>query len=477
MVRTSVIIEAGCDRPAATGQSRNRPLTRGLFGALVLVGGLTACAPHPSNSPPDRAELAVAVLPPIKRFARPHPVAPRISNIDIARDFLDLHFQLESGTQLPVFTRFDRPIRLRISGNPSAGMRPDLEALLARLRSEAGIAIALTNADDAEITLEAVPRRAILRASPGAACFVVPNVASLAEFRRNKRQARTSWADLRQRQRLAIIVPNDVSPQETRDCLHEELAQAIGPLNDLYRLPNSIFNDDNIHTVLTGFDMLILRASYAPELRTGMTRSEVATRLPAILARLNPAGERLPARPLPATPRSWIRALEGALAPNRPRHARLPSAYRAAAIARDLGWRDHRRAFNHYVLGRILQAEDPDLAQQHFTTALQVMAGGRDSPILRARIAAQMAAYDLSQGDGAQALARLRPAIPVAARAENAGLLATLMLQEAEARYQLGQRARAHALVLDSQGWARYGFGPDWGSHRAIVTAAQRQSN
>jgi len=34
------------------------------------------------------------------------------------------------------------------------------------------------------------------------------------------------------------------SPQEVRDCLHEELAQALGPLNDLYRLPDSVFNDD-----------------------------------------------------------------------------------------------------------------------------------------------------------------------------------------------------------------------------------------
>ncbi len=44
-----------------------------------------------------------------------------------------------------------------------------------------------------------------------------------------------------------------------RDCLHEELAQALGPLNDLYRLSNSVFNDDNFHSVLTGFDMEMLR--------------------------------------------------------------------------------------------------------------------------------------------------------------------------------------------------------------------------
>ena len=54
-----------------------------------------------------------------------------------------------------------------------------------------------------------------------------------------------------------------------RDCLHEELAQAMGPLNDLYELSDSVFNDDNFHTVLTGFDMLVLRLHYAPELANG----------------------------------------------------------------------------------------------------------------------------------------------------------------------------------------------------------------
>ena len=50
---------------------------------------------------------------------------------------------------------------------------------------------------------------------------------------------------------MAVFLPGDVSPQEIRDCLHEELAQALGPVNDLYRLTDSVFNDDNFNTVLT----------------------------------------------------------------------------------------------------------------------------------------------------------------------------------------------------------------------------------
>ncbi len=86
-----------------------------------------------------------------------------------------------------------------------------------------------------------------------------------------------------EREKAAIFVPADTSPQEVRDCLHEELAQAMGPLNDLYQLPNSVFNDDNFNTVLTSFDMMMLRMHYAPELHSGMTQAEVAGRLPGML--------------------------------------------------------------------------------------------------------------------------------------------------------------------------------------------------
>ena len=48
-------------------------------------------------------------------------------------------------------------------------------------------------------------------------------------------------------------------------------------------------------------------------------------------------------------------------------------------------------------------------------------------------------------------------------------LLATLMLVKAEALEALGNPAAAAALRLDSQPWARYGFGPD-----SVVKARMR---
>ncbi|MEX0351595.1 MAG: DUF2927 domain-containing protein [Paracoccaceae bacterium] len=432
---------------------------RFLFPFVMFLAG---CAASSVRDTPTRAQLSPAPLPPMKSFSAARPSAPVRSNANIAADFLALHFELESGRELPIFTRFDQPITLRVTGAPPESLQSDLSQLLDRLRREAGINIRQVSDSSANITIEAVSREEIRRALPHAACFVVPNVASLAEFRSKRRKPETNWALLRERRQLGIFLPNDVSPQEVRDCLHEELAQAIGPLNDLYRLPDSVFNDDNVHTVLTGFDMLILRASYDPALRNGMTRDEVAAALPGILARQNPRGVRVAERPISKTPRSWIDATQTALGPGATQRQRHRAANDAARIAQQQGWTDHRRAFSHYILGRMVQADDAETAQQHYRSALYYLSQTPGTDLQTAYVITQTAAYALANGQPQEARKQIGPQLQVAQRAENAALLSTLMLLDAEALELQGQRDKAEDVRLDSLGWARYGFGSDW---------------
>lgn len=429
---------------------------------LCLGMALAACNSVPLEDMPTRAQISDSTLPPMKAFATPRPSPPSRSNANIAADFLALHFELESGRKLETFTRFEAPITVRVTGKPPASLNPDLNRLLTRFRREAGIDIRQITHGAANITIEAVSRAEIRRALPAAACFVVPNVSSLDEFRRDRRKPKTNWSVLRERTRLGVFVPYDSSPQELRDCLHEELAQALGPLNDLYRLPDSVFNDDNVHTVLTGFDMLILRATYAPELRSGMTQGQVAARLPAILSRLNPTGDSLPPQPVSVTPRAWIEAVQTALGPDASAVARRNAANTAAQIALQQGWQDHRRAFSHYMLGRIMQVTDPDAAQQQFRAARQYLDRNPATRLHAAHVVTQTAAYAVATGNGAQALAEIEPMLDVAAGSENAALLSTLMLLKAEALDLTGRSQEADAVRLDSLGWARYGFGSDW---------------
>jgi hypothetical protein len=435
-------------------------MIRAAFVSLALV--LAGCASAPLEDTPTRAPAMESALPPMKAFSSPRPSAPARSNANIAQDFLSLHFELESGRALPAFTRFETPITVRVTGRQPASLGPDLARLLSRMRHEAGLDIRQVSGKDANITIEVVSRADIQRALPHAACFVVPNVSSLNEYRRNRRSAATDWSKLRSREKLAIFLPGDTSPQELRDCLHEELAQAVGPLNDLYRLPDSVFNDDNVHTVLTGFDMLVLRATYAPELRTGMSRTEVAARLPAILARENPRGQGIPARAISPTPRDWVQTLQTVHAPGASPATRRAAANKAVQIAQRQGWRDHRSAFSQYMVGRMTQAFDPALAQRYYNAALRDLSNSPDAGLYRSYITAQTAAYAIATGNGSTALAQIRPALDVARKHENAALLSTLMLLQAEAIELAGNPQKAAQVRLDSLGWARYGFGSDW---------------
>lgn len=435
------------------------------FVALSLVAG---CAGRPApEMATRRSEVLPDFLPPMKSFAdhSGEGVTPALrANSDMARDFLDLAFRLESGRPLAVMSRFEGPISLRVVGGEGlATLGPDLSALLSRLRREAGISIARVPATDAQasITIEVLRRDELRRTVPSAACFVVPDVSSWQEFLRYRNSDRVDWTRLTVRRRIAIFLPGDVSPQEARDCLHEELAQGLGPLNDLYRLPDSVFNDDNFHTVLTGFDMLMLRAYYAPELSSGMRREEVARRLPAILARLNPAGERVAPRPAPETPRAWIAAIEEALGPSTGAEARRAAARRAVEIARAAGLGDGRLAFSLYALGRLSLGGETDIALASFLQARQIYAARPETAVQAAHVSMQLAAFALSAGQSDGALALVKGALPAAARSQNAALLATLLLIKAEALARMGRTAEARAVRLDSLGWARYGFGSD----------------
>jgi hypothetical protein len=441
--------------------------------ALLLTLLLGACGSTAPDDTPTRAIIADSTLPPMKSFGAPSPIRPLYSNTDIARDFLDLAFELESGRALPVLTRFETPVTVRVTGAPPASLAPDLARLIQRLRTEAGINISQSQSPSANITIEAVSRDEIRRVLPQAACFVVPNVSSLTEYRKYRRAQKTNWVDLDVREKMAIFLPNDASPQEVRDCMHEELAQALGPLNDLYRLSDSIFNDDNIHTVLTGFDMIILRAYYAPELHSGMTRDQVAARLPDILRRINPAGARAGSSATQETPRTWINAIQSALGPGTSVSGRRTAAKQALNIAQTQGWHDNRTAFSHYVYGRLVQSEDPDAAFDHFIAADRIYAQRADAKLHRAYVATQVAAYAVSDGEGALALRILDPYIPVASQYENAALLATLMLLRAEALDLAGRAGDAKAVRVDSLGWARYGFGPDWAVRAKMTEIAQ----
>ena len=71
----------------------------------------------------------------------------------------------------------------------------------------------------------------------------------------------------------------------------------------------------------------------------------------------------------------------------------------------------------------------------------------------------QLAAFALSANDPAQAMTLTNRALPAAMAAENASLLATILMIRAEALDALGRGQEARTVRNDSLAWGRYGFG------------------
>lgn len=402
------------------------------------------------------------------------PLGVARSNADLTRDFLDLTFRLENGDRLPRLLKYDGPVRIALRSPGLATYGPELTGLVRRIRREARIDIGITDTPaEAQIHVWAVSRASISRIFPGAACFIVPGVTSWEEFRDppGGRQV-TMWSNLERLSVTSIFIPADSTPQDTRDCLHEEMAQALGPANDLYRLPDTVFNDDNFHSVLTPFDMLMLRTLYDAALPAGIGREEAAGRVRAILDRVNPAGRGLPKTDRAPASVAWKTAIEGALnRRNNPRR-RQASAVRAVTLAQGMTPRDHRLGLSLLTLGRILAPNDlpaaKSLFERAYSTYTETLGEG---DVHLAHVALHLALVALKEGDLEGAIALSQAHTQVARAAENAVVLSGLLAIESEALLALGQVDAARNVRVDSLAWARYAFGDENGN----IARAQAQ--
>ncbi|MDB5665120.1 MAG: ATP-dependent transcriptional regulator [Cypionkella sp.] len=432
---------------------------------LIAVLGLSACMSAPQaqvSKNYTEASTNGLGLPTMQNFAAVAATRPTRSNAEIAHDFLNLEFRMESGRAIAHFSRFDGPITVQLNGDVPTSANAEMSRVINRLRDEAGLPVSFAKAgDNPSITIEFQPRAQMVKVVPMAACFVVPRVQSWAEYKAERNGPKVDWTTMTSREHVAIFVPSDAAPQEIRDCLNEETAQALGPLNDLYQLTDSVFNDDNFNSVLTGSDMLTLRVHYAPELRNGMNEAEAAKYVPGVLARLNPAGNFSGRDFEEMAPRSWVAAVEGAFGPRGGAASRLRASDLMLSIALAQGWHDSRLAFSYYAKGRSMASAQPAEAVAALSKAAAIYRSIPGAQVHVAHVDMQLAAIALAAGQPGQAIAFSDRAIPVAKRAENASLLATLMLIKAEAMQNTGRVDEAKVLRLDSLGWARYGFGSE----------------
>jgi len=449
-------------RPLRSAKRSGKILS--LLSGFVIASSLSACMQSDPEVTAARASSATIDLPladPVPGLSDPVPRAALPDNSHLGRDFMELTFYLESGRALPRFTRFEGPVSITLSGNAPRVAATELGRLVSRLQREAGLNVTTKPGNANTINVQFVPKATMRRAVPNVACFVVPNVTDWADYRAARGTARTDWAQLSVRQHATVFIPEPATPQEIRDCLHEEISQGLGPVNDLYRLPDTVWNDDNFHTVLTRFDMAVLRATYDPALHSGMSRPEVLSVLPGVLARTNPRGGQMRGLREDPTPRSYVQAITRALGASSGDAGRRSAAAKATQIAAAQGWQDSRAAFAWFALGRLSLKTDPQMALRAFMNAGAIYRRTPGAGIQAAHVDMQLAAFALASGRAQDAIQLVNRSLSPAIAGENAALMATLYMIRAEGYDQLGNAAQSHQARLDMAQWARYGFGSD----------------
>ncbi|MEO0360549.1 MAG: DUF2927 domain-containing protein [Pseudomonadota bacterium] len=382
----------------------------------------------------------------------------------LVEDFVELNLTGEWDREFDRLLRWEDPVRVALVGPELEAYRGDVEALVGLIDDAApGLDIAVAQPGGrGQITIRTAPRAEMKAVDESALCFITPYGLDWRAYVDERAGGEDEWAGLQSFEAMTIFIPAYSAPQVFRACFVEEIMQALGPSNDLYRLEDSGFNDDEVHLAPTAFDLLMLRVLYDDALEIDMTPTETR-----------------------AAARRALRRIVDDRGPRRPRYrSRYDKEFQTThffadiadevemrreligislAFAEDFAEDDHRRGealrsaayfeLAHGTLNAAIGYAREAVAQ--FAETLPA-----DSARL-ARTRADLAYFLLLDRKFAAAIALLDEAEPVlAAHAKEADLASALRLK-AIALVGAGRSPEAREAARDAVAWAAYVFGAD----------------
>ena len=353
---------------------------RPLLVPLLALGA--ACMP--AREAPEQAAAAheapatqqvapaVAVKPAFPELGAALPAGHTgFDNATLARLFTSLSHDVEWGARRRHLVRYEGPISVGLEGPGGADHIPFIDGFLAQLERNSGVAIARA-AGPANLHIRLVEGARFDALLPTASCIVAQGDMSWDVFAANPSHhgARALLAAERLEQ-TTIFIPRTAPPYLVRNCLLEEIPQALGLANDLYGLGPSIFNDDAAHLWPTKLDYLMLRVLYAPEMVTGLDRRETEARALVVLNRINPAGISAPPLPL-LRQRSlgdWPELIQKVFSRGASERAVQDYAQKALTIVEAHAPMSAQHCHTLITAGRVLSRPEPERALQLFDLA------------------------------------------------------------------------------------------------------------
>ncbi|MBY8976934.1 DUF2927 domain-containing protein [Rhodobacteraceae bacterium NNCM2] len=428
-----------------------------VLGALAL---LAACGSVGREGPPGTASKPAL---PVTGAAIPAG-STNWSNASLAAIFTELTHGLEWGASRPALVRYEEPVRVAMEGPGSGDYTAFLDLYLHELRSQTGIDIQ-REAEGANLHVRFVDGARFAEVFPGISCVVAPGDLNWRRFRKDPdryggRELETSFHQTQS----TIFIPQTAAPFRVRSCLIEEVAQALGPANDLYGLGPSIFNDDAAHIWPTQIDYLMLRVLYQPEMQTGLSRQETERAAKQVLDRLNPGGVGAPPLKLdqPRQLSAWRKTHQEIFAKGQPGG----SSRAAATRSRNLAAR-HAPGTNYHchslrTLGRIEARTAPADALATLREAEKVCTEVHGPDDVRLALIGLDRAIALSrQGSYVDTLDELARHEASLAAHEHDERLVTLYNLRARAYLTRNEGAESSIARSMARSWAAYAYGQD----------------
>lgn len=227
---------------------------------------------------------------------------------DLSRNFLAIAFHEEFSDRGGALIARPREVRLqrwtgpvRIAVDFGASVSEDrrqrdlteIRRLTGSLASLAGLPVSLVTASaNFRIVIDNPRERSAIGARllafmPGASAGAVRSVAAMKADVYCTVFANTNGKSSTY-DRAFVVIRAELPDLMRRSCLHEEIAQGFGLINDSPKARPSIFNDNEEFALLTRHDELLLKILYDPRLRPGMTLTEARPIVETIAAELMP---------------------------------------------------------------------------------------------------------------------------------------------------------------------------------------------
>jgi len=436
------------------------------YCCLLLLAA--ACAPGQGEPPASSTDSGTAL------YAGMHPPAfPSLGsalpaghtaydNASLAQLFVSLSHDMEWGARRRHLVRFEMPVSVGLEGAGATRYFAFVDGFLSQIAEKSGVDIA--RRDPSNLHVRLVNGRQFERLLATAVCVVAQDNVGWEEFSDDPggRGAEALVAAERLED-MTIFIPDTAPPFQVRNCLLEEIPQALGLANDLFGLGSSIFNDDAAHLWPTKLDYLMLRVLYDPIMRTGLDRRQTEARAREILDRINPSG--IGAPPLPSLRTrslgNWSELMRQVFSRETTEGEAQTYAGRAVTLVKAMAPGSAQHCHTLITAGRVLSRSDPEQALSLFDEASRVcdMAHGF-SDIRQARIRLESSCALLRLGRSEDVAALAEEVWPVlAAHGQDERLAALYAMQSAALEEIAPGSARAAAARQLAEDWGAYAFG------------------